>query len=67
MGKWLEVGCSLGLWPLNLIKPRRNIFGVVVSLVHFGHVLFSYYNFIFFYTDDKEETNLINRSRHSSF
>ena len=47
MGKWLEVGCSLGLWPLNLIKPRRNIFGVVVSLVHFGHVLFSYYNFIF--------------------
>ena len=31
------------------------MFGVVISLVHFGRGLFCYFNFIFFYIDDKEK------------
>ena len=39
---------------------------VVISPVHFGRGLFCYSNFIFFYIDDKKETNLIARSSHSN-
>ena len=43
------------------------MFGAVISLVHFGRGLFYYSYFIVFYIEDKEETNLIARSSHSSF
>ena len=42
----------------------KNVFGVVISPVHFVRGLVCYSNFIFFYIDDKEETNLIARSSH---
>ena len=35
----------------------------MTSSVHFGRGLFCHSNFIFFYIDDKEKTNLIARSR----
>ena len=38
--------------------------GVLISPVHFDRGLFCYSNFIFFYIDDKEKTNLIARSSH---
>ena len=40
--------------------------GVVILLLHFGRGLFCYSNFTFFSINDKEETNLIARSSHSS-
>ena len=42
------------------------MFGVVISLVHLVRSLFCYSSF-FFYTDDKEETNLIVKSSHLNF
>ena len=62
VGKWLVVDWSVSQWSVDLIKPRKNMFGVVISPVHFGRSLFYYSNFNFFYIDDKEETNLIARA-----
>ena len=56
VGKW-----SVGQWSVNLIKLRKK--RVVISLMHFGWGLF-YSNFNFFYSGNKEETNLISRSSH---
>ena len=48
VGKW-----SVGQQSVDLIKPKKkNMFGVVISLVHFGRGLFCYSNFIFFYIDN---------------
>ena len=52
MGKWLEVGCFVGRWYVDSIKPRKNVFGVMISPVRFGLGLFCYSNFDFFYIDD---------------
>ena len=40
------------------------MFGAVILSVHFDQGLVCYSKFIFFYIDDKEETNLIARSSH---
>ena len=48
---------------MDLIKPTKKKFGVVISPMRFGRCLFSVILIlIFFYIDDKEETNLIVRS-----
>ena len=44
LGRW-----SVGRWFVDLIRPRKNMFGVVISLVHFARSLFC------FYIDDKEK------------
>ena len=62
MGKWSVVGWLVGRWSVDLMKPRKNMFGVVISPVQFGRGVFCYSNFSFFYIDDKEKTNLIARS-----
>ena len=41
------------------------MFEVVILPVHFDRGLFCCSNFIFFYIDDKEKTNLIARNSHS--
>ena len=68
VSKWSVVGRPVGPWSVDLIKnPEKNMFWVVISLVHFGRGLFCYSNFFFFSIDNKEETNLIARSSHSNF
>ena len=61
LGRW-----SLDRWFADLIEPRENMFGVVISPVLCGRGLFCHSNFNLFYTDDKEETKLIARSSHSN-
>ena len=56
MGKWSVVGWMVGRWSGDLIKLRKNMFGVVILP-----------DFIFFYIDNKEKTNLNVRSSHSDF
>ena len=51
----MVVVCSLGRWSIDLAKSRKNMFGVVISPVHFFRGLFCYSNFNFFYIDDKKE------------
>ena len=69
-GQWVSgkvVGC---LWVVRLVvrafnkTQEKNVFGLVISPVHFGRGLFccSYFNFL--YINDKEEVNLIDRSSH---
>ena len=53
---------SVGRWLVDLIKPRKNMFGVVISPVHFVGGFFCHSNFIFFYIDNKEKANSIPRS-----
>ena len=51
----------------DLMKPRKkHLWSSDYSPVQFGGGLFCYSNFIFFYIDDKEKTNLIARSNHSN-
>ena len=57
MFKWLVTGW----WRVggrDLIK--KIMFGVLISPVQFGGVLFCYSNCKFFYVDDKEEAIFIN-------
>ena len=42
------------------------MFGIKILPMHFGRGLFCCCNFIFFYIDDKEKTNLTVRSSHSN-
>ena len=50
---------------MNLIKfPGKEMFGVVISPVHFGRCLFCYSNFNFFEIDNKEKTSWIARRSH---
>ena len=61
MGKWSVVGWLVARWSVDLMKPRKNMFGVVILPVIFYLVevyfvlLFSF----FFYIDEKEKINLI--------
>ena len=50
----------------GFIKTGKNVFGIVISPLHFGRDLFCYSNLIFFYIEDKEETSLIVRSSDSN-
>ena len=61
VGKWSVIWRSV-----DLIKSTKNMFGVVISSVHFDRGLFCCSNFNFFYIDDKEETSLIARSSHAN-
>ena len=67
-GRWPVVSgrWSVGRWFVGLIKIRKNMFGLVISPVHFGRGLFCCSNFNVFYIDDKNETNLIGRSSPSN-
>ena len=65
VGRWVS-GRLVGRWSVDLIKPRKNMLGVVISPVLFGWGLFCYSDFNFLYIYDKEETNLITRSSHSN-
>ena len=47
------VGWLVYRWSVDLIKPRKNMFGVVISP-----------DFFFFFIDDKEKPNLIASSSH---
>ena len=47
-----------GRWSEDLIK--KIMFGLLISPVQFGGVLFCYSNCNFFYIDDKEEAIFIN-------
>ena len=50
---------------MNLIKfPGKEMFGVVISPVHFGRCLFCYSSFNFFEIDNKEKTSWIARRSH---
>ena len=53
VGKWSVDGSSVGRWSVNLVKPRKNMFGLVILPLHFGRGLSCYSNFIFFYNDNK--------------
>ena len=64
LGKWSVVGWLVGRWPVDLMKPGKNMSEVVISPVQFGRGLFCYSNFIFFHIDDKEKANLIARISH---
>ena len=48
------------------MKPRKNMFGVVISPVQFGRGLFCSSIFISFHIDNTEKINLIARSSHSN-
>ena len=47
------VDWEVGWWSVDLIKHRKNIFGVVISAVNFDLGLFCNSSFSFFYIDDK--------------
>ena len=57
---------SASRWDGGRWRIWRNMFGVVISPVHFGRGLFCHSNFNFFYIDEKEETIFITRSSHSN-
>ena len=66
VGKWLVVAWLAGRWSVDLLKLREKMVAVVTPPVHFDRGLFCCCSFNFCYIDDKEETNLIDRSSHSS-
>ena len=55
MGKWSVVGFSMGRWLVDLIKARKNMFGIVISPVHIGRGLLCYSNFNFFILIKKKQ------------
>ena len=64
--KWSVVSWSVSRWSVDLIRPRKKMFGLVISSVHFDRGLFCYSNCNFYYIDNKEEIKLITRSSQSN-
>ena len=64
MGKWSVVGWPVGRWSVDLIKSRKNMFGVVISMCPLVEVYYVTLILIFSIstTDNKEETNLRKQS-----
>ena len=63
--RWIGGRCLSGWWPVgggSVVGGfnKKIMFGVLISPVQFGGVLFCYSNCNFFYIDDKEEAIFIN-------
>ena len=65
VGKWSVVGWLMGSMTVDLIKPKKKMFGVVISPVHLGRGLFCNSNFIFFLCIDDKEKNKYDYQKQS--